>query len=299
MKTMAFRQPRPAPVADSGAAAARAPEHSIGSIMRAARELTDAQVEQILIYQRTHDVRFGDAAMALQLASRADVMWALSQQFHYPYAPSGNFNPELAAAVDPFGAQAELFRGWRSQLLTGVLSPDKPRVALAVISPDRGDGRTYFAANMAVAFSQLGDRTLLIDANLRAPRQHRLFGVEAAPGLSGILAGRAETDVIRQVKDLPSLYLLPAGAVPPNPTELLQRSAFTLLIQDLLSQFDHVIVDTPAGAPTADARLIAIKSGAAVTIARRNLSRVKPLRALLDSLVPTATIVAGVLINER
>jgi protein-tyrosine kinase len=277
-------------------------DRSIGSYLREARQLTDAQVEQILVYQRENGARFGDAAMALKLVSKADVLWALSRQFQYSYASdeAARFDRELVVAVDPFGDQAEAFRDLRSQLLVGVMAPDQPRTALAVLSAGVGDGKTYFAANMAIALSQLGGRTLLIDADMRTPRQDRLFGLQhSSVGLSGILSGRSGVDIIQPVTELPSLYLLPVGTLPPNPLELVQRSAFSLLLQELLNKFEHVIVDTPAAFHGADSRVIATKCGSALVLGRRHASAVKPIQALLNSLARTPTKVAGVLLNEH
>lgn len=281
-------------------AKARVLDRSIGDLIREARNLTDAQVEQILLYQREQGLRFGEAAIALKLASNDDVVWALAQQFHYPYAPGENYrNPELVVAADPFSDEAEVFRELRSQLMMGVLGTDDPRRALAVLSPNIGDGKTYLAANMAVAFSQLGGRTLLVDADMRTPRQQDVFGVPNTPaGLSSILSGRAEQNVIQQVPDLPSLYLLPVGAVPPNPLELVQRPAFGLLIHELLSKFDYVVVDTPAAEHGADARVIAAKCGAALVMGRKGKSRMKALDALLHALGKGPAKLAGVVMNE-
>ena len=276
------------------------PDRSIGNYIRDRRRLTDEQVEQIMVYQRKHGARFGDSAVALNLATRGDVLWALSQQFDYAYAgKSGSFDPELVVAIDPFGDQAEAFRDLRSQLLVGVMAPENPRTALAVLSAQPGDGKTYVAANMAIALSQLGGRTLLIDADMRTPRQGKLFGVEGSSiGLSGILSGRFGVDVIQEVAELPSLYLLPVGTLPPNPLELVQHSRFSLLLNELHGKFDHIIVDTPAASHGADSRVIATKCGSALVLGRRNATAVKPMQALLHSLARTPTQVAGVLLNE-
>ncbi len=275
-------------------------DRSIGDLIRETRDLTDEQVEQILIHQREHGIRFGEAAVALQLATNDEVLWALSQQFHYPYVPGQRpENPELVVAANPFSDEAEAFRELRSQLMMGVMGSEEPRRALAVLSPNIGDGKTYLAANLAVAFSQLGGRTLLVDADMRTPRQQDVFGLgKTMAGLSGILSGRAEHKVIVQVPDLPSLYLLPAGAVPPNPLELVQRPAFGLLISELLGKFDHVVVDTPANAHGADARVIAAKCGAALVIGRKGRSRMDKMQALLASLGKAPVKVAGVAMNE-
>lgn len=275
-------------------------DRSIGDLMRESRNLTDAQIEQILLYQREHDVRFGEAAVALNFATNDDVVWALAQQFHYPYVPGERTsNPELVVAANPFSDEAEAFRELRSQLMMSVMSENETPRALSVLSPNIGDGKSYLAANLAIAFSQLGGRTLLVDADMRTPRQQSVFGIgHPLAGLSGILSGRAEQNVIVQVPDLPSLYLLPAGAVPPNPLELVQRPAFSLLINELLSKFDYVIVDTPANAHGADARVIAAKCGAALVLGRKAKSRMDGMHHLLSSLGKSQVKVAGVVMNE-
>ena len=276
-------------------------DRSIGDFIRQARQLSEEQVREILAFQRDKGLRFGEAAIALQLASHEDVLWALSQQFHYPYAPheGGNFNEELVTAIDPFSDQAEVFRELRSQLMMGVLAPDQPRRALAVVSPDIGDGKSFFAANLAVSFSQLGGRTLLLDADMRTSRLHRVFGVANRTGLSSVLSNRCEADVIQPVKELPSLFVMPVGTLPPNPLELMQRPSFGLLMQELLVKFDHVVVDTPAAVHGADARVLAAQSGAAVVIARRGTTRMSSLQGLLSGLAKGPSKLAGVLMNAH
>jgi len=277
-------------------------DQPIGAILRTQRGLSDEQVEQILLYQREHGVRFGEAAVALRLASQDDVLWALSQQFHYPFAPEGrpHHNSELVVAAHPFGDQAEAFRELRSQLMQGVLdtNADGPRRALAVVSPNTGDGKTFFAANLAAAFSQLGGRTLLVDADMRTPRQHALFGVDGSKGLSNVLAGRSESHVVHRVDDMPSLYVMPVGTVPPNPLELVQRPAFSLLLHELNNKFDYVLVDTPAAVHGADARVIAAKCGAALAIGRRGKTRMPDMHELVARLNKGPAKLAGVVMNE-
>lgn len=289
--------------ADTDVAASYAsPDRSIGDIISQANNLSADQIEQILNYQREKGVRFGEAAVALGLASTDDVLWALSQQFHYPYSQdtAKGLHPDLVVANRPFTDQAEAFRTMRSHLIMKMYSdPTQQRQALAVISPDSGDGRSYFAANLAVAFSQLSGRTLLIDADMRNPRQHDIFGLQNKPfGLSSILSGRATSQVIHHVPNLPSLYLLPVGVTPPNPIELVERPAFGLLVRELLTKFDRVIVDTPAASRGADGAVIAAKCGAAVMIARRDHSRLKTLQNILHTVSLGQTRVIGSIINE-
>ena len=266
-------------------------DRSIGDILRQAHNLSAAQVEMVLDYQRQHGVRFGDAAVALKLIGKDDVLWALSQQFHYPYAAgkTSKLPAELVVANQPFSERAEAFRSMRSQLLMRLADdptgPVPRHRAIAVMSADSGDGKTYFAANLAIAFSQLGARTLLIDADLRKPRLHELFGVGDGAGLTSILSGRNTSRVVFPVPDLPSLFVLTVGTLPPNPLELVERAAFGQLITELLQKFDHVIVDTPAAEFGADASVIAARCGAAVLIGRRDRSRIAALQDLGNRLL--------------
>ena len=286
-----------AAVADEGTAVA---DRSIGSIIAETRHLTAEQVERVLHHQRERGIRFGEAAIALGYASTDDVLFALSQQFHYPYAAEEQrkANPELVALNQPFGVQAESFRAIRSQIMMRLFNEGQDRRAIAVVSPDSGDGKTFFSANLAVTLAQLGGRTLLVDADMRGPRQHQVFGLSNNAGLSGILSGRAESKVIQQVPGVPSLFILPVGITPPNPLELVERPAFGLLVRELLSKFDHVVVDTPAAQYGSDCAVIAARCGAALVVARKNKSSVNSLEDLVSNLVETPAKLAGVIFNE-
>ena len=276
-------------------------DRSIGDIFRGAHKLTVDQSEQVVAHQEQHGVRFGAAAVALGFINEDDVLWALSQQFHYPYAPESqrHENPELVIASDPFGERAEVFRDLCSQISMSAAEPGRPRRAFAVVSPDSGDGKSYTAANLAVAFSQIGGRTVLVDADMRSPRQHEIFGIGSDAGLSTLLAGRTKLDVLHSVHNLPSLFVLPVGIVPPNPMELLQRSAFNLLMQELLTKFDHVVVDTPALARGADARVISARCGAAIAVGRKDTTDMASMNRLVGELRAGRTQLLGVVMNEH
>ena len=290
--------------ADEAAPESAALDRSIGDILAELRSLSADQVEKVLAHQREKGVRFGEAAVALGLASKDDVIFALAQQFDYPYAPEEQrkLQGDLVALNEPFSARAESFRALRSQLMmrlfTGADGMGAPARALAVISPDTGDGKTYTASNLAVTLAQLGGRTLLVDADMRSPRVHEVFQLGNQAGLSSILSGRADKQVIQQVAAIPSLFVLPVGTTPPNPQELVERPAFGMLLRELVAKFDHVVVDTPAAVHGADAAVIAAKCGAAIVIARKNVSRSAALRELVASLAGAPVKLAGVVFNE-
>jgi chain length determinant protein tyrosine kinase EpsG len=278
----------------------RPKDRHIGDLIRDARNLSAAEVEKVLSYQRQHGVRFGEAAVTLGLASPEDVLNALAQQFHYPLANAERrvASPELVTLLQPFSVHAEAIRAVRSQVTMRWNKPDAQRQALAVISPSSGDGKTYFAANLAVALAQLGGRTLLVDADLRGPRQHEVFKVSNAAGLSSLLSGRAETQVIQSVEGVPGLFVLPCGSIPPNPLELVERPAFGLLIRELTSKFDHVIIDTAAASLGADACVVAAKCGAALVLTRKDENRVAQVQELVAALAGSPVQLVGAVVNE-
>jgi len=270
----------------------------LGSYLRDVSDLGEEQIARIAAYQRERGLRFGEAAVALSLAGEQDVIDALSAQFGYP-AGSAEVDAELVVAADAFGEQAELFRELRSRLLLEVL-PETAPFALAVLSPDRADGKTYLAANLATAFAQLGSRTLLIDADLRAPRLDKLLRVQRRAGLSEVLAGFAPAEeALHRAPNLGNLWLMPAGALPPNPLELLQRPAFEALLAAMKEKFDRIVVDTAAASFGADCRAVAARCTASVVLARKDETRMASLEKLVTALERSDGVIAGMVMNER
>ena len=133
---------------------------------------------------------------------------------------------ELVAAYQPFSPRVEQLRAIRSQLMLRWFDRAEQRQVLTIVGAERGEGRSYLAANLAVVFSQLGERTLLVDADMREPRQHYLFLLENKIGFSTVLSGRSREEAIVRIPDLAGLSVLPAGPTPPNPLELLNRLNF-------------------------------------------------------------------------
>ncbi len=295
-----FLAPEAATSLNSSAENSLVREQVLGEIFKETRKLDASQVEAILAHQKQNATLFGESAVALKLVSQSDVLWALSQQFHYPYALAGRkqFNAELITATTPFSSVSETFRSIRSQLIRR-FQQDPQRRALAVVSADGGDGKTFVAANLAIAFSQLGRRTLLIDADMRSPRLHKVFGLDNTRGLSSILSGRLSARVLTPVTDLPSLFVLPVGVSPPNPLELLESAAFGALLHELLGKFDHVIVDSPSAVSGADAGVVAARCGAFLPVARQGRTRMDSMFELVNSLRDSTTLPYGFILNEH
>ncbi|WP_176256847.1 polysaccharide biosynthesis tyrosine autokinase [Derxia lacustris] len=262
-------------------------EKPLGRILKELLGLSDEQLAEISRHQAEQGIRFGEAAIALNYARSEDVLWAVAQQFQYHYTPAKStpsIHAELIVATAPFSDEAEKFRAFRTQLMLGATATSK-RPVISVASLDSGDGKTYFAANLATSFSQLGARTLLIDANMRAPRLHSLFGCETDSGLSAaLLKGRLHTDDIVGLPYLPNLFVLPAGSIPPNPLELLQRPELARLIDVAQERFDHVIIDTPAASLGADARVITVECSNCLVMTRKGVTRAGALKNFLNDL---------------
>lgn len=276
-------------------------ERSIGTLLIHAGRLTLEDAERILFQQREHGQRFGDAAIQLGLLTQADIDFALARQFDYPYLIRGEskVSESLVAAYAPFGPQGQIFSTLRSQLMLRWFDNEPIRKAMAIISAGRGEGRSYIAANLAVSFSQLGQKTLLIDADMRNPVQHQLFGIDNRNGLSAALAGRTDLQsVIQHVPGLLGLSVLAAGAQPPNPLELLARPLFPQLLAELAHQFDIILLDTPPTAECADAQTISVRAGAALIVARKNATRVWHVRGVSDTVAHASASVIGTVLND-
>ena len=276
------------------------PHRSIGAILVEAGRLSVDNANKISRVQQERGQRFGEAAISLGLLTQTDIELGLSRQFDFPYLLKGQsqVSHELIAAYDPFSPEVEALRALRSQLMRRWFDTAEAHSALAITSPERSEGRSFLAANLAVVFSQLGERTLLIDANMRTPRQHALFGLQNSNGLSAILSGRSDIDAIACIPSLVDLSVLPAGVIPPNPQELLARPMFQQLLQELGRGYDIILIDTPAADVSADAQAIAARAGAALVVARKNVSHVRAVNNLVDAMNDASVFVVGTVLNE-
>lgn len=275
---------------------------SIGAILMDSGILTPEGAERILRLQKEKGLRFGEAAIQLGLLAESDLQYALSKQFDYAYLPASGEKPvseELIAAYQPFSQRVEQLRALRSQLMMRWFDRDaNSRKVLAVVGAERKEGRSYLIANLAIVFSQLGERTLVIDADMRNPRQHELFRQENKVGLSTVLSGRTDRDGIVRIPSFENLSILPGGAVPPNPQELINRPAFGSLLDMVSGRFDVVLVDTPATSTAADAALIALRAGAAVVVARKNQTRLSSVAELINSFANSGVVMVGSVLNS-
>ena len=277
---------------------------SIGDILLASGRLKSTDLARILQRQSEAGVPFGQAAMELNVLTQSDVDFALSQQFDYAYLneSDNSLRPELVAAFKPFSKIGEELRVVRSQLMLRWFNKHAQQRVMAVTSAERFEGRSFIAANLAVVFAQQGQRTLLIDADLRSAPEHSqsaLFKLPRSGGLSAILSGRGGLENIHPVAGLPNLSVLPAGALPPNPQELLGRPAFAALLAKVSEDFDVVLIDTPSGSDYADAEIIAARASAALLVTRIHTSLINAAQQFAQRLQDSGVALVGSVLNQK
>jgi receptor protein-tyrosine kinase len=287
------------PLRDAGhrSATGSLDDRPIGRILVDMGKLKPKDVGRVFALHREKGLRFGEAARKLRLVKDADVEYALSVQFNYPYLRpnQGMLGQDLVVAHDPFDGEAEILRDLRTQLLLHWVNGE--RKVLAIVSPDAGDGRSFVAANLAVVFAQLGEKTLLIDADLRSPRQHRIFGITDGVGLAHVLRGRAGIEAAERVAYFDNLTVLAAGAAPPNPLELLSRAELPGLLSEVRKNFTVILIDTPAGARGSDAQVVSARADGVLMVARQNRTKVTDLERLRRTVAACNVQVVGTVLN--
>ncbi|MFC5512246.1 chain length determinant protein tyrosine kinase EpsG [Massilia jejuensis] len=275
-----------------------AADSRLGMLLIEAGKLTADDADRVLRMHRDLGIRYGEAAMRLGLVSEDDIGLALARQFAYPYVLAGQaaFSARLVAAYEPFSPQVEALRAIRSQLMLRWFG--RGRRTLAVVGADSDDGASLCAANLAVVLSQLGEQTLLVDANLRAPRQQEIFGLKPRQGLSDLLAGRTDLDVIVRVPGFVDLSVLPAGTLPPNPQELLSRESFSSLHALVASRYDILLYDLAPFGAGADALGVARLAGGVLLAARKDHTQLAQVARMAEQLVEAGAEVVGAVVME-
>jgi chain length determinant protein tyrosine kinase EpsG len=282
------------------AGAALQPDRRIGTLLAAARKLDASDIDRVLRLQQGNGLRFGEAALRLGLITATDLRRALAQQYELPHLLPENerAGSELVVAYEPLGRCAEQIRALRTQLLIRWSADGPVSHLLAVVSAGRADGRSYVTANLAVAFAQLGRRTLLVDADLRQPRQHCIFGIADSVGLSSVLSGRAGREAAVPLREFGPLALLPAGAPPPNPVELLSRDGLPRLLHEFARDYEVILFDTPPARAWADAQSVAFRAGNVLLLARRGHTRLADTTRLTRQLADAGAQVVGTVCTD-
>jgi len=207
-----------------------------------------------------------------------------------------SINERLVTQLKPRSPVSEAYRALRTNIMFS--SPGQPKKLFMVTSSGPQEGKSTTVANLAITFAQMGNRTLLIDADLRKPIQHRLFGLDKSSGLTNILVGRALLkDSVRPIEVLPDLDVLGCGVIPPNPAELLGSEAMKKLLEEARKRYSIVLIDSPPALAVTDASILSpLVDGVLLVIHSGDTAREAAVRAH-EQLKRVGAPVLGAILN--
>lgn len=212
---------------------------------------------------------------------------------------------EIIVVENPKSPEAETFRNLRTNIQ--FMNADNDKKVILVTSTIPGEGKSYVSANLAAAFAQMDKKVLIVDIDMRKGRQYNLFNLRPRPGLSNFLSGVVDNDFVGekdnienyiQETDIENLYLITAGSVPPNPSELLVSNKMKQIIEKLIHSFDIIIFDAPPALIVADALIMARLVDFSILVSAQNITRVEDLNKAKIAIENVGGKVAGVVLNK-
>ena len=206
------------------------------------------------------------------------------------------FTPHRASHLDPQSSVAEAYRSLRTTILFAGLDKDIRVLTLTSSAPQEGKSTT--SSNLGIVMAQAGKKTLILDADLRRPVQHSVYGIDREPGLTNLLFERATFEEAIRATDVPNLYVLPCGIIPPNPAELLGSKRMAQLMERLRAEFDFIILDSPPVVAVTDPLLLGHVADATMLIARADVSHIDAVLRAMDSIERSGTKLLGVVLND-
>jgi capsular exopolysaccharide synthesis family protein len=201
----------------------------------------------------------------------------------------------LVAALAPHSLAAEQYRSLRTRIKS--VENGRAMRAIVVTSPNKGDGKSLTAANLAITMAQeFQQRVLLVDGDLRRPAVHAMFGLPEGPGLTDVLMGGIELSQALTNVENQHLTLLPAGAIPSHPAELLGSATMRRVLDTLRTRFDRILIDMPPVAPLADLHILAPMVDGLLMIVRAGVTPRPAIERALSGL--DMSKVLGLVLNE-
>ena len=197
---------------------------------------------------------------------------------------------------DPRSPRAEAFRTTRTNLQFFATNDDARVFVVSSASP--GEGKTHVVANLAVVLAESGARVALVEADLRRPRLANVMGIEGAVGLSDVLIDRAPLEDVLQQWGPDNLTVLPAGQIPPNPSELLGSPAMREVLHELKETADYILIDAPPVLPVTDAAILSTYASGSLLISSIGQTKQQDLEQAIESLDNVGGKVLGVIVNK-
>jgi succinoglycan biosynthesis transport protein ExoP len=181
--------------------------------------------------------------------------------------PTDSDNRDLYVFQNPKSQVAECCRAIRTNLL--FMSPDRPARTMLITSAGPQEGKTTVAISLAITMAQSGLRVLVVDTDMRRPRVHRALGIaQNSEGLSAAILGKSGVLSYVRASNVPNLWVLPCGACPPNPAELIHAERFHQIVREVAAEFDRVIFDSPPLGAVTDASILARMTDATMLVAK-------------------------------
>lgn len=211
-------------------------------------------------------------------------------------AEARDINERLITHLKPKSPISEAYRTLRTNIT--FTAPDNPKQVIMVTSSGPKEGKSTSISNLAITFSQMGTKTLLIDSDLRRPMLHKLFGMEKQSGLTNILVGKDDLDhAIKNVKNLPDLDILTCGILPPNPAELLGSAQMKQLLAEAKSKYGMVLVDTPPIIAVTDSSVLSTMVDGVILVIRSGQSKREAVIHAIEQLNRVEAPILGALLN--
>lgn len=202
----------------------------------------------------------------------------------------------LLALSAPADTATEALRGLRTSLHFAQLEAKNNVLMISSSSP--GAGKTFVASNLAVVIAQAGQRVLLIDADMRKGALHTAIGGRGDTGLSEVLSGQVDlAQAVRKVEGVANLYFISRGKIPPNPSELLMHSNFTLLLDTLKPRFDLIVVDTPPVLAVTDATVVGHHAGTSLMVVRFGFNQAREIAVAVQRCEQNGVAIKGAIFN--
>jgi capsular exopolysaccharide synthesis family protein len=191
----------------------------------------------------------------------------------------------------------ESYRALRTSILFS--SPeDKPLKTILITSSLPGEGKSFLASNLASIFSQVNERVVLIDVDMRRPKLYKLFNIDQKPGLSAFLTGSASLESIIRPTPFNNLSIITSGAIPPNPSELLSSGKIRALLEELKLKFDRIIVDSPPALNVADTHLLCNSVDGVILVVKGASTRLEAVVGAKNKILESKGRIIGAVVNN-